>query len=127
MGAAHQRFVGVATDFLGQGYRALQGGQLRVSLALSVVGAVAIVAIIAFLGVALVAGFLLGGPGSGTRSVLGLGTAQRNLSAALIVAAQNFSDDPDVLVFIILAGILGLGALMVAGGELGKRAERTDG
>jgi hypothetical protein len=29
---------------------------------------------------------------SGTRSVLGLGTGQRNLSAAVPVAGQNFSE-----------------------------------
>jgi len=31
-------------------------------------------------------GVLLGGPGTDTRSVLGLGTGQRNISAALLVA-----------------------------------------
>ena len=56
------------------------------------------------------------------RSVLGLGTAQRNLSAALIVAAANFASDPDVIVMILVAGLLGLVVLMVTAGELGKRA-----
>ena len=90
---------------------------------LETIGTGAIVTIVLFLGIALVLGFLLGGPAIGTRSVLGLGTAQRNLSAALIVAAQNFSDEPDVLVFIIVAAIIGLAGLMLAGGELGRRAE----
>ena len=35
--------------------------------------------------------------GARLRVVLGPGTAQRNLSAALLVAGQNFADDPDVL------------------------------
>lgn len=92
---------------------------------LETVGTGAILTIVLFLALASIIGFALGGPGPDTRSVLGLGTAQRNLSAALIVAAQNFSDDPEVLVFIILAGLVGLAGLMVAGGELGRRAERT--
>jgi BASS family bile acid:Na+ symporter len=54
---------------------------------------------------------------------MGLGTAQRNLSAALLVAAQNFSDDPNVLVMVMLVTIIGLTLLMVVGGEMGKRAQ----
>jgi len=54
--------------------------------------------------------------------VLGLGTAQRNLSAALVVAGQNFADDPNVLSMILVAGLVGLVLLMVIGGELGRRA-----
>ena len=88
-------------------------------------GTGAIITIVLFLFIALAAGYALGGPGPDTRSVLGLGTAQRNLSAALVVAAQNFSDDPDVIVFIMVAAILGLIILMAAGGELGRRAERA--
>jgi hypothetical protein len=52
--------------------------------------------------------------------VLGLGTAQRNLSAALVVGAQNFSDKPDVLVTVIVAGLVGLVLLLPLAGELGK-------
>ena len=88
---------------------------------IGVIGTGAIVAILIFLVVALVFGYLLGGPAGNTRSVLGLGTAQRNLSAALIVAAQNFSDDPNVLVMILVAGLIGLVLLMVSAGELGRR------
>jgi predicted Na+-dependent transporter len=57
------------------------------------------------------------------RSVMGLGTAQRNLAAAMLVAAQNFASDPNVLVMVMLIGILGLILLMVVGGEMGKRAQ----
>ena len=71
----------------------------------------------------LVIGYVSGGSQPGVRSVLGLGTGQRNLSAALVVAAQNFSDDPDVLAFIIAAALIGLVMLMVIAGELGKRIE----
>ena len=70
----------------------------------------------------LIIGYLSGGSAPGTRSVLGLGTAQRNLSAAFVVAVQNFSDDATVLAFILVAGLVGLVILMLTAGELGKRS-----
>lgn len=87
-----------------------------------VIGTGAIVAILIFLLVALVLGYILGGKDGGTKSVLGLGTAQRNISAALVVAGQNFSDDPNVLSMIVVAALIGLVLLMFIGGELGRRA-----
>ncbi len=54
---------------------------------------------------------------------MGLGTAQRNVSAAPAVAGQIFSEDPDVQVFIIVAALIGLALLMSIGGELGKRSQ----
>ena len=71
---------------------------------------------------ALTLGLLLGGKDPAMRSVMGLGTAQRNLSAAMLVAAQNFADQPNALVMVMLVAILGLILLMVVGGEMGKRA-----
>jgi BASS family bile acid:Na+ symporter len=96
---------------------------LNFSAILGVIGTGTILAILIFLVVALVLGYVMGGPEGGTRSVLGLGTAQRNLSAALVVAGQNFADDPNVLVMIMVAGLVGLVLLMVVGGELGKRSQ----
>jgi BASS family bile acid:Na+ symporter len=87
----------------------------------SLIGTGGLIAIVIFLLVALVLGYLVGGSDAGTRSVMGLGTAQRNLSAAMVVAAQNFSDKPNVLVTVIVAGIIGLLLLMPIAGELGKR------
>src|SRR5258705_452719 len=37
-------------------------------------------------------GWVLGGPQSDTRGVMALGTAQRNIAAALVVGGQNFKD-----------------------------------
>jgi len=88
----------------------------------NLVGTRGFLAMFLFLGAAFLAGFLGGGSGPGIRSVLGLGTAQRNLSAALVVAGQNFTDLPDVITFILVAGIVGLVLLMPLGGELGRRA-----
>ena len=86
-----------------------------------VIGTGAIIAILIFLLVAFVLGYFMGGKDGGTKSVLGLGTAQRNLSAALVVAGQNFADDPNVLSMILVAGLVGLVLLMFIGGEQGRR------
>jgi BASS family bile acid:Na+ symporter len=99
---------------------------LNFSAIVGLIGTGAILAILIFLIVALVLGYVLGGPEAGTRSVLGLGTAQRNLSAALVVAGQNFADDPNVLVMVLVAGLIGLVLLMVIGGELGKRGQAEE-
>ena len=56
-------------------------------------------------------GWLLGGPGLDTRGVLALGTAQRNIAAALVVGGQNFSD-PKVVVMVAVVAIVGLLVLM---------------
>jgi BASS family bile acid:Na+ symporter len=87
------------------------------------IGTGGFVAILLFLAACAVVGYVGGGTDAGMRSVLGLGTAQRNLSAALVVGGQNFSDTPGVLTFIIVAGIVGLIVLLPAAGELGRRAE----
>ena len=71
---------------------------------------------------AFVAGFALAGGPEEQRSVLALGTAQRNLSAAIVVAAQNFGDDPEVITMVMVVAVLGLIVLFAAAGEFGKRA-----
>jgi BASS family bile acid:Na+ symporter len=86
------------------------------------IGTGGILASLIVLAVAFGAGFLLAGGPEKQRSVLGLGTAQRNLSAAIVVAAQNFGDDPEVITMVMVGGIIGLIILFAAAGELGKRA-----
>jgi len=56
---------------------------------------------------------LLGGRDPGIRAVMGLGTAQRNISAAIVVITQNFAGT-DTLPFTLVAAILGLLILMPA-------------
>ena len=87
---------------------------------ISLIGTGGIIAIMIFLLVSLVIGYFSGGSDPGTRSVMGLGTAQRNLAAAMVVGGQNFSDSPNVLVTVIVAGIVGLILLMPIAGELGR-------
>jgi bile acid:Na+ symporter, BASS family len=65
-------------------------------------------------------GWLLGGPGSDTRRVLALGTAQRNIAAALVVGSQSFSD-PRVVVMVIVVAIVGLIILMPFSRALANR------
>jgi BASS family bile acid:Na+ symporter len=52
-------------------------------------------------------GWLLGGPSNDTKRVMALGTAQRNVSAAILVSNQNF-DDPKVAVMVIVTAMVGL-------------------
>jgi len=85
------------------------------------IGTGGFVAIVLFLAAAGAVGYLAGGSDPGTRSVLALGTAQRNLSAALVVGGQNFADTPAVITFIIVAGIVGLIVLLPAAGEIGRK------
>ncbi len=93
---------------------------LNISNILSVIGTGLLIAGILFIGISFAIGYFLGGPGSDTKAVLGLGTGQRNIAAALVVAGQNFTD-PDVLITLIVIAILGLFILMPLGGEMGKR------
>lgn len=78
---------------------------------LEVFGTRGILAGLLFIALGFVIGWLLGGPGNDTRRVLVLGTAQRNIAAALVVASQSFSD-PQVVVMVIVVAIVGLIILM---------------
>ena len=93
---------------------------------IDLIGSGGFLAIIVFLALLFVVGFFGGGSNAGIQSVLGLGTAQRNLSAALIVAGQNFADIPSVLTFIIVAGVVGLLLLLPLAGELGRRTVNAE-
>src|SRR5262249_25121652 len=64
--------------------------------------------------------WLLGGKGTGTRGYMALGTAQRNIAAALVVGGQNFND-PQVLVMIVVVAVVGLLLLMPLARILGTR------
>lgn len=88
---------------------------------LATIGSGAILALVLLIVSAFLFGWLLAGKERAARPVLGLGTAQRNISAALVVAGANFSD-PDVLVMCMAGALLMLASLMVTAAELGKRA-----
>jgi BASS family bile acid:Na+ symporter len=103
----------------------VSGLVLNFSAIVGVIGTGAILAIAIFLVVTVVVGYILGGSEKSTKSVLGLGTAQRNISAAFLIAVQNFPGDPNVLVMMIVAGLVGLVLLMVIAGELGRRSQAS--
>jgi len=67
---------------------------------LEVFGTYGILATVLFTALCAAIGWTLGGPGTDTKGVLALGTAQRNTAAAFVVAGQNFSD-PTVVVMIV--------------------------
>ena len=79
---------------------------LNIDKVLQVFGTRAILAGLLFIALGCGIGWLLGGPAPGTRRVLALGTGQRNVAAALVVASQSFSD-PRVVVMVIVVAILG--------------------
>lgn len=64
-----------------------------------------------FVLLAFVVGYAFGWSAPGTRSVLGLGTGQRNIAAALIVATHNLSD-PDVAAMLLVSTLAGLVVLL---------------
>ena len=83
----------------------------NISSVLSVFGTRGILAGLLFLAAGYGIGWALGGPAADTQRVLGLGTAQRNIAAALVVGSQSF-DDPKVVVMIVVVAIVGLLLLM---------------
>jgi len=89
---------------------------------LSVFGTRGILATLIFLAVGYGVGWGLGGPAADTRPVLGLGTSQRNIAAALVVG-QSF-DDPKVVVMVVVVAIVGLLTLMPLSRFLAKRLSR---
>jgi bile acid:Na+ symporter, BASS family len=78
---------------------------------LQVFGTRAILAGLLFIVLGLGTGWLLGGSSTDTKRVMALGTGQRNIAAALVVASQSFSD-AKVVVMVIVVAIVGLIILM---------------
>ena len=103
-------------------FMAVAGIVVNFDTIVGIIGTGGLIASVVFIGGAFVLGFFGGGSDTGIRSVLGLGTAQRNLAAALVVAGQNFSDNPDVVTFIIVAAVVGIVLLFPIAGELAKRS-----
>jgi BASS family bile acid:Na+ symporter len=85
------------------------------------IGTGGFIALILFFVISLVIGYFTGGSDPQMRSVMGLGTAQRNVSAAMVVGVQNFSGSPAVISTIIVGALVGLVILLPISGELGKR------
>jgi predicted Na+-dependent transporter len=85
------------------------------------VGSMGILASLIFVLIAFGIGYVLGGPEGEKKKVLAFGTGLRNFSAAIAVAALNFTD-PDVMMMVLDVIIIALVVLMLIGKVLGKRA-----
>ncbi len=66
-----------------------------------------LVAILIVLAGAMFIGYFLGGKEKSTRVVMAMGAGQRNISAAILVATQNFKD-PEVSIIMVAVAIFGL-------------------
>lgn len=95
---------------------------LNVSNIISLIGSLGFLALLLFIVGCLLIGWLLGGREPGVRSVMGLGTAQRNVSAAILVSAQNFAGTP-TLSFVLVAAILLLLILLPTARRMGGRSQ----
>jgi predicted Na+-dependent transporter len=93
---------------------------------LAVFGTGALIAAIIFVLAAFTIGYLLGGPSKNTKSVLGMGTAIRNSSAAFVVAVTNFSSEYDVMAMIIVVYMLSIIIMMIISGEMGKGSKGSE-
>jgi BASS family bile acid:Na+ symporter len=79
---------------------------------IDIFGTGAILVGLAFVAAAFGIGYFTGRGADHLQDVGGLGTAQRNTAAGLIIATQNF-DDPNVLVMLTLANTLGIVMLLL--------------
>lgn len=82
---------------------------------------VAILAALLVIGGAFVIGYLLGGRDRDSREVLGLGTSQRNIAAATVVATQAVRD-PDTVVMVIVSSLVGFAVLFPVAAWLRARS-----
>lgn len=87
---------------------------------IAIVGTGAILVGLAFVAAAFGIGYLAGAGKDHLQDVGGLGTAQRNTAAGMIIAVQNFSSYPDVLVMLTLANTLGIVMLLLIAKALSR-------
>ena len=99
------------------------GVVLNFEAMIALIGSLGILAALIFLVAAAGTGYLLGSPDKSVKSVMALGTGQRNIAAALVVAAQNF--DSDVVTYLLVFAMIGFVVLFPYAGELGKRSQAT--
>ncbi len=98
---------------------------LNVSNIINLIGSNGILALVLFVGGCLLIGFLLGGRDPQLRSVMSLGTAQRNVSAAILVSAQNFSGT-NTLSFVLVAAVLLFLILLPTARRMGASREAIE-
>jgi predicted Na+-dependent transporter len=97
---------------------------LNISNLIDLIGTGGLIALLLFIVGSLVIGLVLGGREPGVRSVMGLGTAQRNVAAALLVTGQNFGGT-QTLPFVLVGAILLLLILLPTAKRLGASVQTT--
>jgi BASS family bile acid:Na+ symporter len=93
---------------------------------LDLFGSGAIVSSVLVIGGAFAIGYVMGSSARGTRKVLGLGTSQRNVAAATVVATQGF-DDPNILIMVVVVSLVGMALLFPIAWAMRKRSGRHRG
>lgn len=81
----------------------------------------AILAALIVIGGAFVIGYLLGGRSRRSREVLGLGTSQRNIAAAMVVAAQAVGN-PDTVTMVIVTSLIAFAVLFPVAAMMRRRS-----
>lgn len=97
---------------------------INLTAIVDLIGSLGILALLLFVGGSLGIGMLLGGRDAGVRSVMGLGAAQRNVSAAIVVSVQNFGGT-NTISFVLVAAILMLLLLLPAARRMGSRVSAS--
>jgi len=87
---------------------------------LGVLGSGAIAASMVFIAGLCTVGYMLGGSQVEIKGVLGLGTAARNIGAALVPASQSFSD-PKIIIMLVACTIVILIVLFPAAAWLRRK------
>jgi predicted Na+-dependent transporter len=101
---------------------------LNLSNIIDLVGSFGFLALLLFVVGSLIIGWLLGGRDPAVRSVLGLGTAQRNVAAAILVTSLNFPGTmtlPFVLVASIILPLILIPTACIFGGRPKPTAQAT--
>ena len=93
---------------------------LNVSNIISLIGSWGLLALALLIVGSVLIGLLLGGRNPAIRSVMSLGTAQRNVSAAILVSAQNFAGTA-TLPYVLVGGVLLLLILLPIAKQMGAR------
>jgi ACR3 family arsenite transporter len=97
---------------------------LNLSNVLGLIGTRGFLALLLLLFGGLLIGFAVGGRDPGIRNVMGLGTAQRNVSAAILVTLQNFGGT-NAVPFVLVAAALIMLVLLSIAPILGARSEEA--
>lgn len=96
---------------------------LNIQPILDTLGSFAIGAYVLFVFIMVLMGYIVGGRDPASRSVFAIASGQRNISAALVVTVENFSD-PRVMVMVLVSAVVGLFLMLAVARLLRARMAR---